>query len=141
MENGSDVVELDVIDPDRTGSPRNDGTPGSGLYEVAIRLKQTPSSIWAELFPNNWDHPQEYTLRHIPGIARVSSGYIILDGTTVEEVRDLHKKTLQLAVAVTNRQVAEYREQTRREQEMAAERQQEHEARVRQGASEVDFNG
>jgi hypothetical protein len=141
LESGSsDVVELDAVDPDGTGSPRNDGSRGSGLYAVAIRLKQTPSGIWAQLFPENWDHPQEYSSRHRPGIGRVSGSHIILNGTTIEEVRDVHTKTLKLAVAATNRQVAEYREKTKREHDAAEKHQQRHEANVRSVAPAIKFD-
>jgi hypothetical protein len=50
----SDIVEIDGIDEKNVGSPRRYGTAGSGLYSVPIKLKQTPSPTWADLFPANW---------------------------------------------------------------------------------------
>lgn len=46
---------------------------------------------------------------HRPGIARVVGDQIVLDGTTVEEVRRYHLTTLKLAVKVTNEQFDQLR--------------------------------
>jgi hypothetical protein len=136
----SDTMEIDCIDVDNAGSPRKDGSPGSGLYVVPIRLKQTPSPTWASLFPGNWDHPQEWSSRHRPGIAQVVGDTIVLNGTTVEEVRDVHAKTLTLAVEATNEQVTAIAERERLAC-VAAERQRTaHEANIREVASEVRFD-
>lgn len=136
----SDTIEIDCIDVDNAGSPRNDGTPGSGLYMVPIKLKQTPSPTWASLFPENWDHPREWSSRHRPGIARVLGDTIVLNGTTVEEVRDVHVKTLKLAVEATNEQAAAVAERERLAREAAARQHVEHEANLREVASEVRFD-
>ena len=136
----SDTIEIDRVDVDNAGSPRNDGTPGSGLYMVPIKLKQTPSPTWASLFPENWDHPREWSSRHRPGIAQVLGDTIVLNGTTVEEVRDVHVKTLKLAVEATNEQATAVAERERLVREAAARQQAEHEANLREVASEVRFD-
>jgi hypothetical protein len=136
----SDTIEIDCIDVDNAGSPRNDGTPGSGLYMVPIKLKQTPSPTWASLFPENWDHPREWSSRHRPGIAQVLGDTIVLNGTTVEEVRDVHVKTLKLAVEATNEQATAVAERERLVREAAARQHAEHEANIREVASEVRFD-
>lgn len=43
---------------------------------------------------------------HRPGVARVSGDRILLERTTIAEVRDHHKRPLELAVEQTNRQAA-----------------------------------
>jgi hypothetical protein len=58
---------------------------------------------------------------HRPGIARVSSDRIILDGTTIEEVERYHLETLKLAVSATNE---EYEALVARERVLEQQRQQ-----------------
>jgi hypothetical protein len=65
---------------------------------------------------------------------------IVLAGTTVEEVRDVHVKTLKLAVAATNMQAAEVAERARLARAAAAKQEEEHKANVRGVASEVKFD-
>lgn len=40
------------------GSPRNDGTPGSGLYKVPLRLSGRPSGEWTTAFVRAFDRRQ-----------------------------------------------------------------------------------
>ncbi len=47
---GSELVEIEGVIEDEVGEPRNDGSPGSGLYEVPIRLSARPSNTWERLF-------------------------------------------------------------------------------------------
>ena len=51
---------------------------------------------------------------HRPHIASVVGDEIILNGTTVEEVRDYHRETLILCVGEANRLEAEYLKEERR---------------------------
>jgi hypothetical protein len=116
------IIEKDV------SKPRNDGTPGSALYNVPFKLSSRPPSEWAEYFPNAWDHPSSYSSRHRPGICHVSGDVIWLNGTTLEEVGQTHKATLDLALDETNRKYEEFAaekeagEQRRRQQEEAHRR-------------------
>src|ERR1700739_1747494 len=96
------VIEEDV------GVPRNDGSPGSALYEVPFQLSREPSERWAEFFIDAWNRPREFTTMHRPGIARVEGDRVILDGTTIEEVERYHLKTLKLAVERANELNAEW---------------------------------
>ncbi len=59
---------------------------------------------------------------HRPHIASVAGDEIVLNGTTIEEVRDYHRDTLILCVEEANRLEAEYleREQKRRAREDAS---------------------
>jgi hypothetical protein len=139
MTPSSDTVEIEGIDTDHVTAPRNDGTAGSGLYAVGIKLKQTPSPKWARLFPDNWDRPREWSTMHRPGIARVLGDRIVLDGTTIEEVRDVHVKTLKIAVEMTNEQAAELAERARAQRAQAAKEQAEHAANVQSVAADIKF--
>lgn len=49
------AVPLRIVEVDRDGvtAPRNDGTPGSALYSVPLRLSAVPDRAWAELFMRN----------------------------------------------------------------------------------------
>ena len=95
-------VQLVEVVVDRVTEPRNDGTPGSALYRIPIRLSRTPSRAWKKAFLNAWQFPRQFTTMHRPGIARIEGDCIILDGTTIEEVRDTHRATLILCVEDAN---------------------------------------
>ena len=95
-------VEIIQVLEDEVGTPRNDGTPGSALYSIPIKLNQSPPLVWRHFFVQAWNHPEEYTTMHQPGIAQVQGDRIILDRTTVEFLRDTHTKTLRMAVEKAN---------------------------------------
>lgn len=133
-------IKLVGIDVDNVGSPRNDGTAGSALYRVPLKLSGRPSALWAEVFPHVWDRPPQWTTMHRPGIGRVIGDQIVLDGTTVEEVRDVHLQTLKLVVAEVNRKVAEIEAQRQTERERNEEQERSHEQNVRDVASKIKFD-
>jgi hypothetical protein len=134
--NSITVVGIDV---ENTGSPIRQG-PGGALYAVPIKLSATPSTTWSQLFPDNWDRPPEWSSRHRPGIARVIGDCIVLNGTTVEEVRDIHAKTLKLAVEATNEQATAIAQRQRMENEAAMKESAEHKAKLEEVAAEVNFD-
>jgi hypothetical protein len=98
----ADPIRLVEVDLARVTEPRNDGTPGSALYQVPIRLSRTPSWTWENAFLKAWQFPRQFTSMHRPGIARIDGDCIVLDGTTIEEVRDTHRATLVLCVEDAN---------------------------------------
>ncbi len=133
-------VKIVGIDADNVGRPRNDGTQGSALYLVPLKLSARPSALWVQVFPQVWDRPPQWTSMHRPGIGRVVGDQIVLDGTTIEEVRDVHLQTLKLVVAEVNRRVAEseaWREAERAREEADAKS---HEENVRRLVSEIKFD-
>jgi hypothetical protein len=107
---------------------------------VPIKLSARPSSLWASLLPQVWDNPSQWTSMHRPGIARVEGDCIVLDGTTVEEVRDVHVQTLRVVVDEVNRKVedAERRQEADRRKEETD--RQKHEQHVRDVASKIRFD-
>lgn len=117
---GEDIKIIGIITNEVT-LPRNDGTRGSALYSIPFRLSSKPTSTWSELFLRNWDCPPRFTLMHRPGIARVESDKIILDRTTIEEVKQYHRDTLILCVEKTN----EEEEQLRKKEEQLKRKKQE----------------
>jgi hypothetical protein len=108
LPNGDDLTIHGVL-TDRVGTPRNDGTRGSGLYAVPIRLSRSLAGDEARLLEHLWDRPPEFTTMHRPGIARVSGDVITLDGTTIDEVERYHARTLSLVVDAFNLQIVQLR--------------------------------
>ncbi len=90
------------------GTPRNDGTRGSALYAVPFQLSRRPTPSWADHFVQTWNNPPSYSTRHRPRIARVEGDRIILDGTTVEELAEVHRSTLRVVVARVNQDIEEW---------------------------------
>lgn len=119
------------IDLDRLGKPRNDGTRGSALHEVPFNLDGTPDGDWSRMLEHNWNHPPRWTTMHRPRIASVHGSTIVLDRTTMDEVRRYHLETLKLAVEETNKQYVASHEQKRARQAVAerVERQRLEDAR------------
>lgn len=118
---GEDIKIIGIITNEVT-LPRNDGTRGSALYSIPFRLSSKPTSTWSELFLRNWDSPPSFTLMHRPGIARVESDKIILNGTTIEEVKQYHRDTLILCVEKTNEEEKQIR---KREEQLKRKKQEE----------------
>ena len=127
------IVEVVAED---VGAPRNDGSPGSALYEVPFLLSRQPSEQWAQFFVDAWNRPPEFTSMHRPGIARVEGDRIILDGTTIEEVERYHIKTLKLAVERANELVVQWR--SRVQQGKTSEGQ--HRRHVKEVAKRLKFD-
>lgn len=107
-------------------TPWRDGTRGSGLYQVPFRLSANPSHDWRELFLHFWDHPPRFTTMHRPGIARVYSDKIVLDGTTMEEVEKYHLETLKLAIEEANKEIVKLRERKRQQEEEKKNKEKQH---------------
>lgn len=106
--------------------PRMDGTRGSALYKIPFKLSKTPSSLWKELFLQSWEFPPHFTAMHRPSIARVSGDKIILDGTTIDEVKNYHRDTLLLCVDEANKKEREINKRKNRIEREKQIRVQEH---------------
>lgn len=124
---------------DEVTEPRNDGTPGCALYRVPFRLSRVPSSLWKQLFIQTWDMPPRFSTMHRPGIASVSGDKIILDGTTIEEVRDVHREILLLCVDKANDLEAHHVEQQRKEEERKRMEREAHKNNVMRIADDITF--
>jgi hypothetical protein len=64
----------------------------------------------------------------------------VLTRTTIEEVKEIHRETLKLAVDETNKQFADLMRQRQQAREREAGRQQQHRQDVRRIAGEIDFD-
>lgn len=107
---------------------------------VPFQLSRKPSSTWAEVFVHTWNHPPEFTSMHRPGIGRVVGSKILLEGTTVEEVEQYHKRTLKLVVQRTNQIVEEHEAKQRRAAEIRRTREEEQKRSVREIAARISFD-
>ena len=136
---GEPIKILGVV-VDEVTLPRNDGTRGSGLYTVPFQLSRQPSQTWAEAFVHTWDHPPEFSTMHRPGIARVSGSKALLEGTTLEEVEQYHKKTLKLVVLRTNQLVEEHESKLRKESDAQAAAKVQAEKNIRDVAARITFD-
>jgi hypothetical protein len=136
----ADQIKVVEVVTEEVTSPRNDGTPGSGLYAVPLRLSARPPSRWGEFFRQAWDRPPQFTTMHRPGIARVSGDQVILDGTTMEEVEKYHLETVRLAVEVANRWEAEAEEKDREHAEREKAEEEAHRRSVEEVAGRLKFD-
>jgi len=135
-----DPIRIIGVDEAGVTRPRNDGTRGSGLYKVPLRLNRRPSATWGRLLPAVWDHPPEFTTMHRPGIASVAGDRIILDGTTMEEVERYHAATLHKVIPEVNRLVAEEEATERRKSERAEAERRVHDESVRDASKRITFD-
>ena len=136
-----DTGPLDIVgvDADHVGQPKNDGSPGSGLYRVPIKLSRVPTAREAELLVHYWDHPSSWTTMHRPGIAYVSGSSFVLDGTTVDEVKQYHAKTVRLAVDAANEHEAQLRAADDAKAAAADAQSAAHQQHVSEVAKDIDF--
>ena len=136
----SDPLRIVGVIVDEVTEPTMDDTRGSALYAVPFRLNRQPSSLWSEIFVRTWNRPPRFTTMHRPGIARVVGSKIILDGTTIDEVKQYHKETLILCVEKANEEEARILELRRQEEERRRQNTEQHRATVESMASELDFD-
>jgi hypothetical protein len=133
-------VQIIGIVEGEVGRPRNDGTAGSALYPVSLRLSRTPSRVWAELFVETWNRPPQFTSRHRPGIASVVGDRIVLARTTIEELEEVHRETLRHVLARVNEEAARIEASERKRAAANAEAQREHDEQVRAAAKRLRFD-
>jgi len=135
-----DKIRIVGIVADEVTLPRNDGTAGSALYKVPFQLSRRPEYEWTVLFVQAFNYPREFSTMHRSGIASVSGDKIYLDGTTVEEVEQYHKKTLKLAVEEANRKYFEILSARRYKEEQAAMLREKHKTNVAEVSKRLNFD-
>jgi TIR domain-containing protein len=131
----SDTIKVIGVDERGISRPSNDGSQGSALYRIPLKLSRPPSSLWGRAFEQMWNQPfvPGGSLRHRPGIASVVGDTIVLDGTTIEEVQEAHLTTVKNVIAEVNEKVLEFerRERERMDREAEAEGRRQTEIRDR----------
>jgi hypothetical protein len=139
MRSVSEPLKILGVIAEEISQPPNDGSRGSALYAVPIRLSRQPSPLEADLLDQVWDRPPQYTPRHRPGILHIVGDRMVLDGTTIEEVRDVHATTLRLVVDQVNQLAAAQQAEAHRRQQADRARARQHADHVKQVADEVNF--
>lgn len=76
---------------------------------------------------------------HRPGIASVIGNRIILDGTTIDEVKEFHRDTLKLCVNEANKRELRYIALKQQERERKAQQKAEHMNHVSSVIDEIEF--
>ena len=141
MEASVDFEPLSIIGVivDEVGTPRNDGTAGSALYRVPLRLSRAVQADEAQMLVQLWDRPPSWTSMHRPGIARASGDRLVLDGTTVEEVDQYHAATLRSVIASFNEGMEAIRAAQAVEDRRRADAATEHQQNVASVADRITF--
>lgn len=134
------VMHIVGIITDEVTLPKNDGTRGSALYSIPFRLSGYPDAKWSEYFIHCWNYPASFTTMHRPGIASVQGNKIVLNGTTIDEVQQYHRKTLVAAVNKANEMFDQYNQKILQEKERQRKLEEDHKKRITDIASSMDFN-
>jgi hypothetical protein len=132
-------IQIKGILVDEVGEPLNDGSPGSALYKIPFELNKQPDYNWSELFKQTWDRPPQWSNMHRPGIGYISGNKIILDGTTIEEVKKYHKDTLKLVVETVNKRYQEIKLQEKLRKEREEQERNKHQNNIRNIADDIEF--
>ena len=138
-ENVEEPIHIIGIITNEVTIPKMDGTRGSALYAIPFQLSRTPSQLWRDLFISSWNMPPSFSTMHRPGIASVVGSKIILNGTTIDEVKKYHRDTLMLCVEEANKQEAAIKERERKLKEQEEQRKQQHYQHVAELADEITF--
>lgn len=124
---------------DKVTVPKKDGTPGSALYKIPFKLSRYPSALWKKLFIEAWNCPPSFTTMHRFNIASVSGDEVILDGTTIEEVKKYHRDTLVQCVDIANQKEKSILEQEKKAEEEKEKEVANHYANIEQIADDIKF--
>lgn len=124
---------------DEVTVPKMDGSRGCALYKIPFKLSKSPSSLWKEIFVATWNTPPRFTTMHRHGIASVYGNKIVLDGTTMEEVRDYHRETLILCVEEANKKEAQIIREQKLKKEREEQRKNQHYDNVNNIADTIKF--
>ncbi|WP_243720234.1 SEFIR domain-containing protein [Macrococcoides canis] len=134
-----DEIKILGIKQEEVTVPKMDGTRGSALYSIPFLLNQPPSREWSEIFIYKWNNPKVYTTMHRFGKARVIGDKIILDGTTIEEVKNYHRDTLIMCVEDANKDYKNMIEKKAEQQERERSRINEFEEMLKRNIDDITF--
>jgi len=130
---------VNVIE-DEVTLPRGDGSRGSGLYAIPFQLSREPPYDWVKIFTQTWNNPPRYSTMHRKGIAKVVGDSIVLDGTTIEEIKHYHLETLKLAVKIANEECEKSEKQKQLKKIKELDKSQKHSENIRKIANDLDFD-
>ena len=138
-ESNKEQIKIKGILVDEVSEPDFDGTRGSALYKIPFELNKEPDYIWCELFREIWDRPPKFTQMHRPGIGYVSGNKIILDRTTIKEVRDYHRDTLLSVINEVNRRYSILKDKEKKEQQQQNKKREDHYRDIKDISNDIDF--
>lgn len=138
-EKENEPVHISGIIIDQVTIPKMDGSRGSALYQIPFKLSKSPSSLWKQIFIKTWNFPPKFTTMHRPNIASVIGDKIILDGTSIEEVRDYHRETLTMCVNIANKEEARIVEEENIRLKKEQELKNAHYSNVEKIANDIKF--
>ena len=133
-------IKIKGIIVDEVTQPSIDGSRGSALYKIPFELNKRPTYEWVDFFIQSFNLPSKFTSMHRPGIASVSGNKIYLDGTTIEEVEQYHKKTLKLAVDLANNKYAELQERRKHQEEQERIRKEQYRKNIDDISKRINFD-
>lgn len=133
------AIKIIGIITDEVTIPKNDGSRGSALYSIPFRLNRRPEHEWCELFINSWNSPPRFTTMHRPGIARVIGNTIVLNGTSIEDVKQYHRETLILAVEVANNKLKQNNMRKQAIMDQQRKREEDHFDNLNKHINEIEF--
>lgn len=133
-------IRVTGVVEDHVGVPSNDGTRGCELYKVPIGLDAVPCSEWISAFDAEWNDPNGKPLRHRPGTVAVIGNQIVLQRTNIEEVRDVHSKTIATIVSKVNGVIGQLSQDVKQRANDEAVTLQQHRDHIRDVAQQIDFN-
>ncbi|RHV36735.1 TIR domain-containing protein [Ruminococcus sp. OM05-10BH] len=138
-DNVEEPIHIIGIITNEVTIPKMDGSRGSALYSIPFQLSRTPSRLWCQLFIDSWNMPPSFSTMHRPGIAKVVDSKIVLNGTTIDEVKKYHRDTLMLCVEEANKQEAAIKAKERKLKEQEEQRKQQHYQHIIELADEISF--
>lgn len=125
---------------DEVTIPKMDGSRGSALYKIPFELSNNPNETWRTIFIEKWNHPSQFTSMHRPGIASVIGKQIILNGTTIDEVKKYHRDTLVLCINETNQLCSQIEQKEKAKELDKRIKENQHYDNVRNTAEELSFD-
>jgi len=138
--NSFDPIKIINIIYDDITEPINNGTRGSALYSIPFKLSRFPTSYWIEYFIKTWKNPPRFTPMHRKGIAKVIGDTIVLDGTTIEEVKKYHLETLNLSIERANVECQKLEKNNQEKEAYRLRKTQSHKENVRKIARDLKFD-
>lgn len=117
-----------------------DSARSRGLMRVPIRMSRSVSIMEGRLLKEIWANPPEFTMRHAPDIAHIEGYRFTLDPTTLEDVRDVHARTVSLVLDKFNTRMPDVIAARVREREATEQAEAEKQRRIEQVAAEIKFD-
>lgn len=139
-ENEEEPIRIIGVVREGIGEPLNDGSAGSALYRVPLRLSRTPSDLWVQVFEQEWGS-QLYTMLRD---AYVEGDTIVFPATTMDEIERHHLAQLRSVIDRVNQRTDEVRQQqnaaARRQAELRAQQKREHEQSIERVMERLSFD-